>query len=75
VGVDEHLLVDAADAPEGADIERIGEAEIAGMLGFDLAVRLFLAPGISRAMIWLPVRTKLGLLRSRSNDFMGDYSD
>ena len=45
VGIDEGLLIDAAHPFEGSNIERILGSQIAGMLGFDLAMGFFLVPG------------------------------
>src|ERR1051325_6776939 len=45
VGVDEGLLVDAPDTLEGADVEGVLRAEVAGVLRLDLAVRRLLLLG------------------------------
>src|SRR6478736_8557483 len=45
MGIDERLLVDAADALEIADIERVLGAAIAWMLALELAMRLLLGLG------------------------------
>ncbi len=45
VGIDEGLLVDASDALEGSDIERILRAAIAGAFGIELAVSFFVGLG------------------------------
>jgi len=46
VGIDESLLVDAANTLQIADIERILSAAIARMLALELAVRLLLGLGL-----------------------------
>ena len=46
VGVDEGLLVDAADALQRADIERVLRAAIAGAFGLELAMGLLVGLGL-----------------------------
>ncbi len=46
IGIDEGLLIDAADAFQGAHIEGVLRAAIAGTFGFELALHFFLGFGL-----------------------------
>jgi hypothetical protein len=70
VGVDEGLLIDAPNALQVADIERILGAAIARMLALELAVGFLLGLGLSSATTCASVSTKLLASSALSRLFM-----
>jgi hypothetical protein len=58
IGVDEGLLIDSADALQGADVEGVLHAAIARTFGFELPCTSFSALAFSSAASWLSVRMK-----------------